>query len=65
MCVNLIGLSELFSNKANIYAKKALEMLISLGSFKSCCWIGFSTGKAIKLQLKGEKNEGKMLKMMH
>lgn len=40
MCVNLIGFSDLFSNKANIYAKKkkALEMLISLGSFKSYCW---------------------------
>lgn len=61
MCVNLIGLSELFSNKANIYAKKkkALEMLISLGSFKSYCGEFFGTGKAIKLQLKGEKKRKK------
>lgn len=34
-CV-LIWLSELFSNKANIYAKKkALERLISQGSFQN------------------------------
>lgn len=45
--------------------KKALEMLISLGSFKSYCGEFFGTGKAIKLQLKGEKKRKKMLKMLH
>lgn len=39
--------------------KKALEMLISLGSFKSYCGEFFGTGKAIKLQLKGEKKRKK------